>query len=100
MEQRFTSLTYFLWSILIAFLSTLITLSIQYLQLICTRREQVRYVYMVGYSAVLFGLFAIASQHMESIVLLNSLCISPTWIPFISLGVVTLFVPEASLIGK
>ncbi|GJQ14658.1 hypothetical protein GpartN1_g6449.t1 [Galdieria partita] len=100
MEQRFTCSVYLIWNILIAFLSTCVTLFINLLQLwVGFHTEQVRQVYLVGYSAVLFGLFAIASQHVTSIVLLGDILIAPIWIPFISLGVVTLLVPEASFVG-
>jgi membrane associated rhomboid family serine protease len=101
MEQAFTSFVYFMWSILIAFLSTFVTLCIYYLQLLFFQREQVRYIYMVGYSAVLFGLLVIASQHMKvsNVVLFGIFEIPPSWLPFVSMGLVTLLVPEASVVG-
>ncbi|GJD12684.1 RHOMBOID-like protein 13 [Galdieria sulphuraria] len=101
MEQRLGSLVYLTWNVVIAFLSTCVTLFINYLQLTVFHSEQVRHVYLVGYSAVLFGLFVIASQHIKvaRIWILDEVLISPIWIPFISLGVVTLLVPEASFVG-
>eukprot|EP00871_Galdieria_phlegrea_P004823 jgi/Galph1/5341/GphlegSOOS_G3940.1 len=68
-EEEFSSFVYFQWSLLIAVLSSVVTLFIYFILLVFFQQEHVRYIYMIGYSAVIFGILTIASQRLTNVFL-------------------------------
>lgn len=100
LEAYYGSLTYLKFSFILLIGSELLMLLAMYLLITFARREEQRNTYTIGYSGVVFGWMAIGAVVAPAPTVIFSFSI-PAWImPFVSLVVISIFIPNASFVVR